>query len=93
MSAAVGVGTPITVIIAIWKEPERGDWSDNVTCPLRMYGSTEWIHKCDHPKANLLDDGVVDTLVSVGATSGIHTSVYINVSDSARIRSRSTSRG
>jgi hypothetical protein len=27
-----GVGTPITVIIAIWKEPERGDWSDNVTC-------------------------------------------------------------
>jgi hypothetical protein len=26
------VGTPITVIIAIWKEPERGDWSDNVTC-------------------------------------------------------------
>jgi hypothetical protein len=29
-------------------------------------------------KANLLDDGVVDTLVSVGVTSGVHTSVSIN---------------
>jgi hypothetical protein len=36
-------------------------------------------------KANLLDDGVVDTLGSVGATSGVHTSVSINVSDSAQI--------
>jgi hypothetical protein len=34
-------------------------------------------------KANLLDDGVVDTLGSVGATSGVHTSVSINASDSA----------
>jgi hypothetical protein len=39
-------------------------------------------------KANLLDDGVVDTLVSVGATSGVHTCVSINASDSARISSR-----
>ena len=43
-------------------------------------------------KANLLDDGVVDTLVSVGASSGVHTSVYINVSDSARIPSRNSSK-
>jgi hypothetical protein len=34
-------------------------------------------------KANLLDDGVVDTLVSVGATSGVHTCISINASDSA----------
>jgi hypothetical protein len=36
-------------------------------------------------KAKQLDDGiVVDTLVSVGATDGIHTHVSINASDSAR---------
>jgi hypothetical protein len=29
-------------------------------------------------KANLLDDGVADTLGSVGATSGVHTKVSIN---------------
>jgi hypothetical protein len=40
-------------------------------------------------KANLLDDGVVDTLGSVGATSGVY--ISINASDSARIPSRSTS--
>jgi hypothetical protein len=57
-----------------------------------MYDSTEWIHKCHHMKANLLDDGIVDTLGLVGATSGLHTSVSINASDSARIPSRSTSR-
>jgi hypothetical protein len=30
---------------------------------------------------NLLDDGVVDTLVSVGATSGVHTDVSIDGSN------------
>ena len=40
---------------------------------------------------NLLDDGVVDTLGMVGATSGVHTSVSIDASDSARIPWRSTS--
>jgi hypothetical protein len=35
--------------------------------------------------ANLLDDGVVDTLESVGVRSGIHTSASINASDSAQI--------
>src|SRR6202521_3960586 len=44
-------------------------------CPLRVSGSIG----CDTQmassvKANLLDDGVVDTLVSVGAKSGVHTS-------------------
>jgi hypothetical protein len=34
-------------------------------------------------KANLLDDGVVDTLGSVGATSGVHTCASINALDSA----------
>jgi hypothetical protein len=58
-----------------------------------MYDSTEWIDKCHHLKANLLDDGVVDTLVSVVATGGVRASVSINASDSARIPSRSTSRG
>jgi hypothetical protein len=33
-------------------------------------------------RANLLDYGVVDTLGSVGATSGVHTSVSINASAS-----------
>jgi hypothetical protein len=42
-------------------------------------------------KANLLDDGVVDTLGLVGAIGGVHTSVYINVPDSTRIPSRSVS--
>jgi hypothetical protein len=35
-------------------------------------------------RANLLDDGVVDTLGSVGATSGVRTSVSINDSESSR---------
>jgi hypothetical protein len=39
-------------------------------------------------KANLLDDGIADTLGSVGATSGVHTDVSINASDSARSPSR-----
>ena len=43
-------------------------------------------------KVNLLDDGVVDTLASVGATSGVHDSVSINVSESARILARAASR-
>jgi hypothetical protein len=34
-------------------------------------------------KANLLDDGVVDTLGSVGVTSGVHASVSINASECA----------
>src|SRR3984893_14956617 len=42
-------------------------------------------------KANLLDDGVVDTLGSVGVTSGVHTDVSINASDNARSPSRSAS--
>ena len=42
-------------------------------------------------KANLLDDGVVDTLGSVGVTSGVHTEVSINASDNAPSPSRSTS--
>jgi hypothetical protein len=55
-------------------------------CRLRISDSIE----CDtqmpsRVTANLLDDGVVDTLVSVGATSSVHTSVSINASDSARI--------
>jgi hypothetical protein len=37
---------------------------------------------------NLLYDGVVDTLGSVGATSGAHASVSIKASDSARTPSR-----
>jgi hypothetical protein len=41
--------------------------------------------------ANLLDDGVVDTLGLVGAMSGVHTSVSIDALDRARIASRSTS--
>jgi hypothetical protein len=41
-------------------------------------------------KANLLDDGVVDTLVSAGA-SDFHPSVSINASDSPRIPSHSSS--
>jgi hypothetical protein len=35
--------------------------------------------------ANLLDDGVVDTLVLISATSGVHTSVSIEASERARI--------
>jgi hypothetical protein len=34
---------------------------------------------------HLLDNGVVDTFGSVSATSGVHTSVSVNASDSARI--------
>ena len=48
----------------------------------------------DHTRGvgvNLLHYGVVDTFGSVGATSGVHTSVPINASDSARIPSRSKS--
>jgi hypothetical protein len=41
---------------------------------------------------NLLDDGVVDTLGSVGATSGVHISVSVSASGSARIHSRSSVR-
>ena len=44
-------------------------------------------------KASLLDDGVVDTLVSVGATSGVHPSVYINASGRARSPRAATRRG
>src|ERR1700730_2993186 len=43
-------------------------------------------------RANLLDYGVVDTLGSVGATSGVHTSVSINASASVRIPSRNSLR-
>ena len=50
--------------------------SDSTGCDTQMPSSVT---------ANLLDDGVVDTLVSVGATSSVHTSVSINASDSARI--------
>jgi hypothetical protein len=35
--------------------------------------------------ANLLDDGVADTLGVVGAMCGVHADVPINDSDSARI--------
>jgi len=43
-------------------------------------------------EVNLLDDGVVDALVSVGATSRVHIPRPINASNS-RSPSRSTSRG
>ena len=51
---------------------------------MRISGSV----KCDsqmpsNVKANLLDDGVVDTLILVGAKSGVHRCVSINASDSA----------
>jgi enamine deaminase RidA (YjgF/YER057c/UK114 family) len=40
--------------------------------------------------ANLLDDGVVDTLGSIGTTSGVHTSVSINASEIVRVKPLST---
>src|ERR1700730_10319738 len=41
-----------------------------------FHASSDAIHRCLREKANLLDDGVVDTLGSVGATSGIHNAVF-----------------
>jgi hypothetical protein len=43
-------------------------------------------------EGDLLDDGIVDTLGSVGATRGVHTSAYINASTSAQTPSLSSSR-
>src|SRR5437588_559686 len=55
-------------------------------CPVdaRFHASSDAYAGAIRVKANLLDDGVADTLGSVGATSGVHTSVYINASDNAR---------
>jgi hypothetical protein len=44
--------------------------------------------RSDHTRsveAKQLDEGIVDTFVSVGVKNGAHTSVSISVSDSARI--------
>ncbi len=54
--------------------------------PLRVGGG----RRGPLPEARQLDEGIVDTLVSVGGTNGVHASLSINVSDSARIPSRST---
>jgi hypothetical protein len=43
-------------------------------------------------EGDLLDDGIADTLGSVGATRGVHTSAYINASTTAQTPSLSSSR-
>jgi hypothetical protein len=73
------VGADITALRTSWVPRSKNrplGISDAIGCDTQMASSVT---------ANLLDDGVVDTLESVGVRSGIHTSASINASDSAQI--------